>query len=142
MLCLRDMMLLCLLFLQEVTPLSPHTPTSEWSHVCSGLLLSPGGEFAFVLFGEAVARGIMGTALAKELYLVVALRWGQGGGQWMEVVSMLRSWALGQVQLTCLLSTSYHPCFPTWPPPPHPATLQTHTAAWLSRPSWPSLAAS
>lgn len=39
----------------------------------SGLLLAPGGEFAFVLFGEAVARGIMGTALAKELYLVVAL---------------------------------------------------------------------
>ncbi|KAL4424105.1 hypothetical protein ABPG75_001406 [Micractinium tetrahymenae] len=39
----------------------------------SGLLLSPGGEFAFVLFGEAVSRGIMGAALAKELYLVVAL---------------------------------------------------------------------
>lgn len=49
----------------------------------SGLLLSPGGEFAFVLFGEAVGRGIMNAALAKELYLVVALRWvrwrGQGG---------------------------------------------------------------
>jgi hypothetical protein len=28
-----------------------------------------------VLFGEAVSRGIMGAALAKELYLVVALRW-------------------------------------------------------------------
>ncbi|KAI3432210.1 hypothetical protein D9Q98_003772 [Chlorella vulgaris] len=39
----------------------------------SGLLLSPGGEFAFVLFGEAVGRGIMNAALAKELYLVVAL---------------------------------------------------------------------
>ena len=39
----------------------------------SGLLLSPGGEFAFVLFGEAVARGIMGASLVKELYLVVAL---------------------------------------------------------------------
>jgi len=39
----------------------------------SGLLLSPGGEFAFVLFGEAVSRGIMGTGLAKELYLIVAL---------------------------------------------------------------------
>jgi len=39
----------------------------------AGLLLSPGGEFAFVLFGEAVSRGIMGAALAKELYLVVAL---------------------------------------------------------------------
>lgn len=39
----------------------------------SGLLLSPGGEFAFVLYGEAVSRGIFGAALAKELYLVVAL---------------------------------------------------------------------
>lgn len=49
---------------------------------CSGLLLSPGGEFAFVLFGEAVSRGIMGAALAKELYLVVALRWGWRGAGW------------------------------------------------------------
>ena len=39
----------------------------------SGLLLAPGGEFAFVLLGEAVSRGIMGQALVKELYLVVAL---------------------------------------------------------------------
>lgn len=39
----------------------------------SGLLLSPGGEFAFVLYGEAVSRGIFGAALAQELYLVVAL---------------------------------------------------------------------
>ena len=46
----------------------PHPLTTR-----SGLVLSPGGEFAFVLFGEAVSRGIMGAALAKELYLVVAL---------------------------------------------------------------------
>lgn len=39
----------------------------------SGLLLSPGGEFAFVLFGEAMARGIMGGSLVRELFLVVAL---------------------------------------------------------------------
>lgn len=39
----------------------------------SGLLLSPGGEFAFVLYGEAVAKGLFGAALAKEMYLVVAL---------------------------------------------------------------------
>ena len=39
----------------------------------SGLLLSPGGEFAFVLYGEAVSKGIFGAALAKEMYLVVAL---------------------------------------------------------------------
>lgn len=49
----------------------------------SGLLLSPGGEFAFVLFGEAVSRGIMGAALAKELYLVVALRWVLGRAWWV-----------------------------------------------------------
>jgi monovalent cation:proton antiporter-2 (CPA2) family protein len=39
----------------------------------AGLLLSPGGEFAFVLFGEAVGKGLLGAALVKELYLVVAL---------------------------------------------------------------------
>lgn len=39
----------------------------------SGLLLSPGGEFAFVLYGEAVSKGLFGAALAKEMYLVVAL---------------------------------------------------------------------
>jgi monovalent cation:proton antiporter-2 (CPA2) family protein len=39
----------------------------------SGLLLSPGGEFAFVLYGEAVAKGLFNAALAKEMYLVVAL---------------------------------------------------------------------
>lgn len=39
----------------------------------SGLLLSPGGEFAFVLFGEAMARGIMSASLVRELFLVVAL---------------------------------------------------------------------
>lgn len=33
-----------------------------------------------MLFGEAVSRGIMGAALAKELYLVVALRWVCGWG--------------------------------------------------------------
>ena len=40
----------------------------------AGLLLAPGGEFAFVLFGEAVAKGIMQAPMVKELYLVVALR--------------------------------------------------------------------
>ena len=32
-------------------------------------MLAPGGEFAFVLFGEAVSRGIMQAPMAKELYL-------------------------------------------------------------------------
>ena len=53
----------------------PPLPARPCCLLRSGLLLSPGGEFAFVLFGEAVSRGIMGAALAKELYLVVALRW-------------------------------------------------------------------
>ena len=39
----------------------------------AGLLLSPGGEFAFVLYGEAVAKGLFGAALAQEMFLVVAL---------------------------------------------------------------------
>jgi voltage-gated potassium channel Kch len=39
----------------------------------AGLLLSPGGEFAFVLFGEAISKGILTQLMVKELYLVVAL---------------------------------------------------------------------
>jgi len=39
----------------------------------SGLLLAPGGEFAFVAFGEAVQRGVLPAALTNQLYLVVAL---------------------------------------------------------------------
>lgn len=65
--------------LGPVPPARPPNPTHPPAlRPRSGLLLSPGGEFAFVLFGEAVSRGIMGAALAKELYLVVALRWGAG----------------------------------------------------------------
>ncbi|PNW84079.1 hypothetical protein CHLRE_04g220200v5 [Chlamydomonas reinhardtii] len=39
----------------------------------SGLLLAPGGEFAFVAFGEAVARGVLPAATCNLLYVVVAL---------------------------------------------------------------------
>lgn len=39
----------------------------------SGLLLAPGGEFAFVAFGEASAHGVLPSALVPQLYLVVAL---------------------------------------------------------------------
>jgi len=39
----------------------------------AGLLLAPGGEFAFVAFGESVARGVLPAALTNQLYLVVAL---------------------------------------------------------------------
>lgn len=47
------------------TPL--HTPAP------AGLLLASGGEFAFVAFGEAVAKGVLPAALTSELYMVVAL---------------------------------------------------------------------
>jgi hypothetical protein len=42
----------------------------------SGLLLAPGGEFAFVAFGEAVARGVLPAAVCNLLYVV---RKGRGG---------------------------------------------------------------
>ncbi|GFR41614.1 hypothetical protein Agub_g2339 [Astrephomene gubernaculifera] len=39
----------------------------------SGLLLAPGGEFAFVAFGEAVSRGVLPAPVCNLMYLVVAL---------------------------------------------------------------------
>jgi hypothetical protein len=38
-----------------------------------GMLLATGGEFAFVAFGEAVAKGVLPADLTAELYMVVAL---------------------------------------------------------------------
>ncbi|KAL2457684.1 K(+) efflux antiporter 2 [Abeliophyllum distichum] len=38
-----------------------------------GLLLAPGGEFAFVAFGEAVNQGIMSSQLSSLLFLVVGM---------------------------------------------------------------------
>lgn len=51
-----------------------------------GLLLAPGGEFAFVAFGEAVNQGIMSTQLSSLLFLVVGISmaltpWLAAGGQ-------------------------------------------------------------
>ncbi|KAL8500071.1 hypothetical protein ACS0TY_019895 [Phlomoides rotata] len=51
-----------------------------------GLLLAPGGEFAFVAFGEAVNQGIMSSQLSSLLFLVVGLSmaitpWLAAGGQ-------------------------------------------------------------
>jgi monovalent cation:proton antiporter-2 (CPA2) family protein len=46
---------------------------SRMAALRSGLLLSTGGEFAFVAFGEAVAKGVLPAALTSQLYLVVAL---------------------------------------------------------------------
>ncbi|CAM8922554.1 unnamed protein product [Rhodiola kirilowii] len=38
-----------------------------------GLLLAPGGEFAFVAFGDAVNQGIMSSQLSSLLFLVVGI---------------------------------------------------------------------
>ncbi|GAV76468.1 Na_H_Exchanger domain-containing protein/TrkA_N domain-containing protein [Cephalotus follicularis] len=51
-----------------------------------GLLLAPGGEFAFVAFGEAVNQGIMSPQLSSLLFLVVGITmaltpWLAAGGQ-------------------------------------------------------------
>ncbi|KAK9076414.1 hypothetical protein SSX86_004748 [Deinandra increscens subsp. villosa] len=51
-----------------------------------GLLLAPGGEFAFVAFGDAVNQGIMTPQLSSLLFLVVGISmaltpWLAAGGQ-------------------------------------------------------------
>ncbi|GMP43358.1 hypothetical protein CsSME_00012744 [Camellia sinensis var. sinensis] len=51
-----------------------------------GLLLAPGGEFAFVAFGEAVNQGIMSCQMSSLLFLVVGVSmalspWLAAGGQ-------------------------------------------------------------
>ncbi|GBF95422.1 K(+) efflux antiporter chloroplastic-like [Raphidocelis subcapitata] len=46
---------------------------SRMAALRAGLLLSTGGEFAFVAFGEAVSKGVLPAALTNQLYLVVAL---------------------------------------------------------------------
>ncbi|KAG1361284.1 K(+) efflux antiporter 2, chloroplastic [Cocos nucifera] len=53
-----------------------------------GLLLAPGGEFAFVAFGEAVNQGILSSQLSSLLFLVVGLSmaltpWLAAGGQFL-----------------------------------------------------------
>ncbi|KAL7233300.1 hypothetical protein ACSBR1_017014 [Camellia fascicularis] len=50
------------------------------------LLLAPGGEFAFVAFGEAVNQGIMSCQMSSLLFLVVGVSialtpWLAAGGQ-------------------------------------------------------------
>ncbi|KAL1328912.1 K(+) efflux antiporter 2, chloroplastic [Arachis ipaensis] len=51
-----------------------------------GLLLAPGGEFAFVAFGEAVNQGIMSSQMSSLLFLLVGISmaltpWLAEGGQ-------------------------------------------------------------
>ncbi|XP_042503738.1 K(+) efflux antiporter 2, chloroplastic-like [Macadamia integrifolia] len=59
---------------------------STLSAIRVGLLLAPGGEFAFVAFGEAVNQGIMSSQLSSLLFLVVGISmaitpWLAAGGQ-------------------------------------------------------------
>ncbi|KAL8119141.1 K(+) efflux antiporter 2, chloroplastic-like isoform X2 [Apium graveolens] len=59
---------------------------STISAIRVGLLLAPGGEFAFVAFGEAVNQGIMSPQLSSLLFLVVGISmaltpWLAAGGQ-------------------------------------------------------------
>ncbi|KAK9901467.1 hypothetical protein M0R45_002098 [Rubus argutus] len=56
-----------------------------------GLLLAPGGEFAFVAFGEAVNQGIMSPQLSSLLFLVVGISmaltpWLAAGGQVRQMI--------------------------------------------------------
>jgi len=59
--------------LAVVTMLGPLVGVSMMNAFRAGLFLAPGGEFAFVTFGEAVREGIINTTLSGELTLVVAL---------------------------------------------------------------------
>ncbi|XP_042440554.1 K(+) efflux antiporter 2, chloroplastic-like [Zingiber officinale] len=59
---------------------------STISAIRVGLLLAPGGEFAFVAFGEAVNQGILSSQLSSLLFLVVGISmaltpWLAAGGQ-------------------------------------------------------------
>ncbi|WVZ87742.1 hypothetical protein U9M48_034335 [Paspalum notatum var. saurae] len=53
-----------------------------------GLMLAPGGEFAFVAFGEAVNQGLLSPQLSSLLFLVVGISmaltpWLAAGGQFL-----------------------------------------------------------
>ncbi|XP_051124534.1 K(+) efflux antiporter 2, chloroplastic [Andrographis paniculata] len=54
----------------------------------AGLLLAPGGEFAFVAFGEAVNQGIISSKLSSLLFVAVGISmaitpWLAAGGQYI-----------------------------------------------------------
>ena len=45
----------------------PWFGVSQLASIRAGLLLAPGGEFAFVAFGEAVSKGVLPVALTNQL---------------------------------------------------------------------------
>lgn len=46
---------------------------SRIASIRAGLMLAPGGEFAFVLLGEAASKAILASAICSQMYLVVAV---------------------------------------------------------------------
>ncbi|KAJ3693003.1 hypothetical protein LUZ60_012098 [Juncus effusus] len=59
---------------------------STIASIRAGLMLAPGGEFAFVAFGDAVKQGLISSQVSSLLFLVVGLSmaltpWLAGGGQ-------------------------------------------------------------
>ncbi|CAI5516621.1 unnamed protein product [Closterium sp. Naga37s-1] len=69
-----------------ITAMGRYFGLSTIAAVRTGLLLAPGGEFAFVAFGEAVQKGIMPAQLSSLLFLIVGISmaitpWLAGFGQ-------------------------------------------------------------
>ncbi|CAI5506805.1 unnamed protein product [Closterium sp. Naga37s-1] len=69
-----------------ITAMGRYFGLSTIAAVRTGLLLAPGGEFAFVAFGEAVQKGIIPAQLSSLLFLIVGISmaitpWLAGFGQ-------------------------------------------------------------
>ncbi|KAM7476395.1 hypothetical protein LguiB_023638 [Lonicera macranthoides] len=83
---------------------------SSISAIRVGLLLAPGGEFAFVAFGDAVNQGIMSPQLSSLLFLVVGISmaltpWLAAGGQFLASrfeVHDVRSLLPAESEVKCL----------------------------------------
>ena len=59
--------------LGSVALLGPIFGVPRTSAIRAGLLLAPGGEFAFVIFGEAVREGILSSAYCSKLFIIVGI---------------------------------------------------------------------
>ena len=53
--------------LAVMAAVGPWFGVSQLASIRAGLLLAPGGEFAFVAFGEAVSKGVLPVALTNQL---------------------------------------------------------------------------
>lgn len=63
----------CLVFTHGVADFQLPSLHVASQSIRAGLLLAPGGEFAFVLLGEAMGFGLISNAAVREIFLVVAL---------------------------------------------------------------------